>query len=152
MAAMEPRPIRCRRARRTDAEAVLALLDGGAGPGWELNRAGRHRFRQLVADLGADCYVAVRDETVVGLVHVTYARHLLDGQRATVELLLAAPGEGAVPEALAHLLGERARRRRCRAIDWRGPADDATARAVAERLGARAVGEHLRVEIPAAAD
>jgi hypothetical protein len=30
------------------------------------DRAGLHRFRRLVADLGADCYVAVVDETVVG--------------------------------------------------------------------------------------
>src|SRR5512143_3371571 len=90
-AAMDGRPIRCRRARRTDAEAVFALLDHGAAPARPRDRAGRHRFRQLVADLGADCYVALIDETVVGLVHVTYARHLLDGQRATVELLLGPP-------------------------------------------------------------
>src|SRR5512139_1710981 len=71
-AAMDGRPIRCRRARRTDAEAAFALIDQGAAAP-PLDRAGRHRFRQLVADLGADCYVALIDETVVGLVHVTYA-------------------------------------------------------------------------------
>lgn len=147
---MIPRPIRCRRARRTDAAAVLALLGAGAGTAWQLDRAGRHRFRQLVGDLGADCYVALIDETVVGLVHVTYARHLLDGQRATVELLLAAPaGHGReVGLALARLVDERARRRHCRTVDWREPVRDEAGRAFAEGLGARAVGDHWRVEIP----
>lgn len=147
---MIARPIRCRRARRTDAAAVLALLDAGSGTAWQLDRAGRHRFRQLVADLGADCYVALIDEAVVGLVHVTYARHLLDGQRATVELLLAAPAERGreVGRALARLVDERARRRHCRTIDWREPVGDEAGRAFAEHLGARAVGDHWRVEIP----
>ncbi len=151
---MESRPIRCRRARRPDADAVFALLAGNGGPGSERDRAGRHRFRQLVADLGADCYVAVADDMIVGLVHVTYARHLLDGQRATVELLLVAPDQraGDAGAALAGLVVERARRRGCRFIDWREPAHDLSAQAFAARLGARAVGDHLRVEIPGPAE
>ena len=150
---MEGRPIRCRRARRTDAEVVLALLDGRS-PAWQLDRAGRHRFRQLVADLGADCYVALIDEIVVGLVHVTYARHLLHGQRATLELLLVAPGGPAdeIARALARLVAERVRRRNCRFIDWREPAADAAAQAFADQLGARSAADHLRVEIPGPAE
>lgn len=151
---MNGRPIRCRRARRTDAEAVLALLDGRSSATWQLDRAGRHRFRQLVADLGADCYVAVIDEEVVGLVHVTYARHLFDGQRATVELVLV-NADGPGPEiiaALASLVEDRARRRNVRAIDWRDPIGDANAQALADQLGAHSTGEHLWVEIPGPAE
>ena len=150
---MDGRPIRCRRARRTDAEAAFALIDQGAAAP-PLDRAGRHRFRQLVADLGADCYVALIDETVVGLVHVTYARHLLDRQRATVELALVAPNvrDGEVAGALARLVVERARRRNCRFIDCRQPVGDEVARAFADQLGAQPVGDHLRVEIPGAAE
>ena len=79
--------------------------DGAAAAG--ADRAGLRRFRQLVADLGADCYVAVVDEPIVGLVHVTYARHLLDGQQRHLELLVVAPdgrGQG-VGGALARVGG-----------------------------------------------
>jgi len=147
---MEGRPILCRRARRTDVDAVFSLFDGDGGMDRQLDRAGLHRFRRLVADLGADCYVAVVDETVVGLVHVTYARHLLDRQRATVELLRVTADArlGDVGAALARLVAERARRRGCRFIDWREPARDAATQAFATHLGARPVGEHLQVEIP----
>lgn len=141
---MEARPIRCRRARRTDAEAILALLT--AIP--DADRRTRHRFRKLIADLGADCYVATRDEVVIGVVHVTYARHLLDGQRATVELVRGADGhEADVGRALAALVRERARRRDCQRIDWRETPQDAAAAAFAAALGLHGA-ERLRVEIP----
>jgi hypothetical protein len=145
---MEPRPIRCRRARRTDADAIFALLAPAASA--DPDRRTRHRFRKLVADLGADCYVALRDQAVVGVVHVTYARHLLDGQRATVELLRAAGDQqDDVVRALAGLVGERARRRHCQQIDWRDAPAGTAAQAFAQALGARPAGERLRVEIPA---
>jgi hypothetical protein len=90
----------------------------------------------------------------VGLVHVTYARQLLDRQRATVELLRVTADAriGDVGAALARLVAERARRRGCRFIDWREPARDAATQAFAAHLGARPVGEHLRVEIPGAGE
>jgi hypothetical protein len=151
---MQNRPIHCRRLRRTDADAVLALLAGALGTAPRGDRATLHRFRRLVADLGTDCYVAVADEALVGLVHVTYARHLLDRQRATVELLLLAPdplgGDAAV--ALARLVGERVRQRGCRVVDWREPAHDDATRTFATHLGARPAAERLRVEIPAPAE
>jgi GNAT superfamily N-acetyltransferase len=130
------------------------MIDGGATTARSMDRAHLHRFRQLIADLGADCYVALLDETVVGLVHVTYARHLLDRQRATVELLLLAPnGHGReVGGTLARLVVERARRRNCRFIDWREPVGDETARACADQVGAQPVGDRLRVEIPRTAE
>jgi hypothetical protein len=147
---MQVRPIRCRRVRRTDNEAVFALLDAAGVSRPAADRAGRHRFRRLVADLGGDCYVALADETVVGVVHVTYARHLIDGQRATVELLAvdrAHPADEVVG-ALARLVAARAERRGCRIVDWRDPADSVATRALAAHLGARPIGQHLRVEIP----
>ncbi|MBX3023853.1 hypothetical protein KF840_02985 [bacterium] len=142
---MEARPIRCRRARRTDAGAIFALLTAAAPA--PADRATRHHFRKLVADLGADCYVALRDGTVVGVVHVTYARHLLDGQRATVELVRAS--EDDVARALAALVRERAARRHCLLIDWRDAPEDGAAEAFASALGARRIGATVRVEIPA---
>lgn len=150
---MHPRPICCRRLRRLDAEAAFALLEASGLAVPADDRARRHRFRLLAADLGSDCYVALADETVVGLVHVTYSRHLLDGQRATLELLLVAPGRpvDVVVDALATLVAERARRRGCRSIDWRDPLRGAVADAFAVRLGAVSAGDHLRVEIPASA-
>lgn len=147
---MHPRPIRCRRLRRTDADAVFALLEAAGLGDAAADRTRRHRFRLLAADLGGDCYVATIDETVVGVAHITYARHLLGGQRATVELLAvdpARPGAETVG-ALAALLAERARRRGCRTIDWRDPPADDAGRRFALVLGAAAIGEHLRVEIP----
>lgn len=146
---MEARPIRCRRARRTDADAIFALLATAAPP--PRDRAVRHHFRKLVADLGADCYVAQCDGTVIGVVHVTYARHLIDGQRAMIELVRAAPERpGDVGRALAALVRERAARRHCTLIDWRDAPQGEAAEAFARALGARRAGDQLRVEIPAA--
>ena len=150
---MLKRSVRCRRVRRTDADAVFALLEAAGDTIPSPDRARLHRFRQLVADLGSDCYVAVADEQVVGMVHVTYARHLLGRQLATVELLLAAdPRGGDAATALADLVGARARQRGCRFIDWREPARNEAMRAFAAHLGARPVAERLRVEIPEPAE
>ena len=143
------RPIRCRRVRRTDADAVFALLAASGGPIPPRDRSSRHRFRLLVADLGGDCYVAVADETVVGLVHVTYARHLIDRQRATIEVLLAAaPRREDTAAALAALVRERAGRRGCRVIDWREPVRDDAMQAFTALLGARPADPRPRVEMP----
>lgn len=72
------------------------------------------RFRRLVADLGADLYVATRREAVAGCVHVTYSRQLLTGHRARIDLLAAAPQEPeAVVRALLETAIQRARRRDC---------------------------------------
>lgn len=149
---MHDRPIRCRRIRRSDADAVLALL-GLAGEGRPAPpRAVLRRLRHVVADLGADCYVATVDEVVVGVVHLTYARRLDRGQRATLETLVVAParrGRG-VGAALAATALARARRRECDAIDWRGGAgDDAreTGEAFLIRMGWHSAGPGLRIDL-----
>lgn len=150
---MYPRPIHCRRLRRTDAAAVFALLAAAGGAAPPADRHHRHRLRQVVADLGSDCYVALVDETVAGLVHVTYARQLVGGPRARVERLLLDPADdgAAVPRALAALVAARARRRGCAAIEWRGPATGAAA-AFAAGLGVTRAAEHWTVEIPVPAE
>jgi GNAT superfamily N-acetyltransferase len=149
---MPLRPIRLRRIRRTDFAAVQALLAGmdGAADGGE--RAVRSRFRRLVADLGADIYLATIDEAVCGLVHVTYARHLLGPARATLELLVvaAAARRRGVGRALLAYAGSRARRRGCHALVSRGVPDDA--RGFFARIGWREAGTQLQFDLPAGAD
>ena len=113
-----------RRARRTDFDAVAALLGiaGEAEPG----RQELRRFRRVVADLGSDFYVAVQDSVVVGFVHVTYARQVFAPPRARVERLESAAGErrDGIRQALTRLAQERAMRRGCSAIDLTAASGD----------------------------
>lgn len=115
---MFPQPIRHRRARRTDFDAIREILLASALPDLNSQRGGRRRFRNLVADLGADLYLAEIDGRVQGLVHITYSRHLLGETRARIELLAVAPavrGRGAGRSLLA-LAAARARKRGCAAL------------------------------------
>ena len=84
---MLPRPIRHRRARRTDFDAIAAILAASGLPAPAPERAGLRRFRRLVADLGTDLYVAETDARVLGIVHVTYVRPVSGAPRARLELL-----------------------------------------------------------------
>ncbi|HUI24629.1 MAG TPA: hypothetical protein VL403_00995, partial [Candidatus Kryptonia bacterium] len=85
---MVARPIRIRRGRRTDFGAVMGLLAGNAAAVPPPDRASLRRFRQLVADLGGDFYLATMDERVVGVAHVTYARQLASAPLATLATLV----------------------------------------------------------------
>lgn len=112
-------------------------------------RALLRRVRHVIADLGADCDVATIDEVVVGVVHVTYARRIETGQRATIETLIVDParrGRG-VGAALAQAAIARARRRRCDAIEWRGVPGDDAGQAFLMRMGWRSAGPVLRLEL-----
>src|SRR5262249_30860791 len=91
-AAMLPRPIRHRRGRRTDFVEIAGILAASEVPAPVPDRATLRRFRRIVSDLGADFYVALLDERLVGFVHVTYARQLAEAPRARVEALVVAPG------------------------------------------------------------
>jgi N-acetylglutamate synthase-like GNAT family acetyltransferase len=149
---MELPPIRHRRARRTDADAVRTLLSDAGIERPPDDRAGLRRFRHLVADLGGDLYLAERDARLVGLVHVTYSRHLLEGQRATLALLVVTPiarrrGVGA---GLVALATARARRRGCPVLACPGSdaADDG--RDWLRRLGWHEAGTHLLVDLAGA--
>jgi hypothetical protein len=113
--------LRVRRGRRDDLVAVCAVL--GVVPPAHLPRG----LRRLLADLGADVYVAEEpDGTVVGVVAVTYARSLFRGGMAAV-LDGARTRPPAGPETLAGLVAfaeDRARRRGCRRLTaWPGAAD-----------------------------
>lgn len=150
---MELPPIRHRRARRTDADAVWTLLsDAGIEPPAE-DRSGLRRFRRLVADLSSDLYLAERDARLLGLVHVTYARHLLVGQRATLTLLVVAPvaRRGGVGAGLIDLAAARARRRGCPLLAWPGSDAADGARDWLRRRGWREAGAHLLVDLAGAA-
>ena len=140
---MAARPIRIRRGRRTDFAAVMALLAGSGAPVPPPDRSTLRRFRQLVADLGADLYLATIDERVVGVAHVTYERQLARPPRATLETLVVGElvrGRG-VGTALLRFAADRARKRACGRLQcWLAHADDAHASRFLERAGARPAG------------
>lgn len=146
---MEPRPIRHRRARRTDRAAIDALLSGAGITAGSDERSARSRFRRVVADLGSDLYVATIDEQVVGVVHLTYARHLIDGQRAILELLIVLPAvrRRGVGTALAELAAARAGLRHCRVLTHRAGPLDAGARAFLGHLGWPPGGEQWQIDV-----
>jgi GNAT superfamily N-acetyltransferase len=147
---MLPRPIHHRRARRTDFAATRALLSASGIELPAADRSGLRRFRHLVADLGSDLYVAVRDERVVGIVHVTYARHLLHGWEAELAVLVVAPEErrAGIGRSLAGLAASRARRRGCRRLLCRLELGGADATAFLGALGWRSSGSRFEIDLP----
>jgi GNAT superfamily N-acetyltransferase len=146
---MQAGPIRHRRVRRTDFVAVLDVLSASGLPVPPPDRSALRRFRRLASDLGADFYVALAGERVVGFVHVTYARQLAVGMRGRVEALVVAPAarRDGVGTSLAALARRRARRRGCQdlrcAPDLRGDA----VRPFLARNGWRPEGEEFRVDL-----
>lgn len=143
--------VQIRRARRTDFTAVMSLL---AASGVALpvpDRATLRRFRQLVADLGGDFYLASVDGVVVGLVHVTYARQLAAPPSASLDLLVVASAfrRRDIGAALLAYVEKRARQRGCALFSFvlQDPADVA-ARALLQKGGLAAAGQtfvkHLR--------
>jgi GNAT superfamily N-acetyltransferase len=138
----DPR-IRIRRGRRTDFTAVMHVLAGADTPLPPPDRATLRRFRNLVADLGGDFYVAAVDETLAGLVHVTYARQLRFLAAARLEqLLVAAPFRGrGVGSALLAFAQQRARRRGCATLACLPPPADVPVRAFLAKRGLIPMGE-----------
>jgi GNAT superfamily N-acetyltransferase len=128
-----------RRARRTDFDAIRAILSASGLPAPEPDRAGLRRFRRVVADLGADLYLAVAAARVVGVVHVSYARHLLTGPQARLELLAIAPDarRRGIGRGLATLAAMRARRRGCAVLRCGAAAQSDDASAFLSRAGWR---------------
>ncbi len=110
--------MRIRRARRTDFADVMRLLAEAGRVVPPPDRATLRRFRQLVADLGADVYLAFVDAVLAGLVHVTYARQLVHGPLARIDhLVVAAPlRRRGVGTALLRLALIRANKRGCKAV------------------------------------
>jgi N-acetylglutamate synthase-like GNAT family acetyltransferase len=146
---MQPRPIRHRRARRSDFDAICALVEssGLSAPGPE--RAALRRFRRLVADLGADLYVAEIDARVRGVVHVTYTRHLAHSPQARLELLAVAPEarQRGVGRSLVAVAAARARRRGCAELRCGRAAATGEARAFLLHTGWQRAGEELEFDL-----
>jgi len=94
---------------------VMELLAASGVSVPPADRATLRRFRRVVADLGADLYIAVIDEKIVGIVHATYARQLTTTARAHIEALLVAPAvrRMGIGSSLQAFIIERARRRGC---------------------------------------
>lgn len=112
---MLPRPYRIRRARRTDFVAVMEILSSCHLAVPPPDRATLRRFRNLVADLGSDLYVATVDERLVGVVHTTYARQVATYPFARLELLAVVPDARCqgIGTGLARHAEARARQRDC---------------------------------------
>jgi GNAT superfamily N-acetyltransferase len=110
--------VRIRRSRRTDFTAVMQLLAASGTPVPPPDRATLRRFRNLVADLGADFYLASVDGALAGLVHVTYARQLAAFPAARVEQLVVAPSfrRRGIGSTLLRFAQQRARQHGCAAL------------------------------------
>ena len=147
---MVARPIRIRRGRRTDFTAVLQLLAGSGAAIPPPDRTALRRFRQLVADLGGDLYLATIDERIVGMAHVTYARQLAEAPRATLSTLVveASQRRRGIGTQLLRFAAARARQRACARLhctvvnDGTGPAAD-----FLHHAGARPAGMQFEVSL-----
>jgi GNAT superfamily N-acetyltransferase len=137
--------VHIRRGRRTDFTAVMRLLAASGVAVPVPDRATLRRFRQLVADLGGDFYLALVDDAVVGLVHVTYARQLAAPPSARLDQLVVAPAarRRGIGSALLAFVEQRAHRRGCSAFTCSVPDMDATARAFLDRAGMAADGQRF---------
>ncbi len=143
--------VRLRRARRTDFPAVMQLLASSGQPVPPPDRATLRRFRNLVVDLGADFYLAVVDDTVAGLIHITYARQLCAPPTARVEQLTVGPPfrRRGIGTRLFRLATQRAAQRRCTVLAHALPNSRELARSHSGRSGLDAVGLWVMVQLPA---
>jgi GNAT superfamily N-acetyltransferase len=136
--------VHIRRSRRTDFTAVMGVLAAGGAAVPAPDRATLRRFRQLVADLGGDFYLALVDDVVVGLVHVTYARQLAAPPSALLDQLVVVPAyrRRSIGSALLAFVEQRARRRGCDTLTMAVPhTADIAARAFLDKGGLAASGE-----------
>ena len=150
---MSAQPAHIRRARRTDFTAVMGLLVRSGLPAPPPDRPTLHRFRALVADLGTDFYVAEVDGTLVGLVHVTYARQLAVPPVARLDQLLVAEAfqHRGIASALLAAMERRAHRRgcshmACALVAGAGP----SGRGLLQKHGFRPAGERFELAFDAA--
>ena len=113
--------LRVRRGRRRDLPQLQAVL--GTADDGRLARS----YRRVLADLGADVYVAEEpDGAIVGGVSLVYARSLVrGGLSATLDGVRARrPPAGVLLAGLVAFAEERARRRGCRRLAaWLDAAD-----------------------------
>src|ERR1035437_2703898 len=117
---------RIRRGRRTDFSPVMQVLADSGIPVPPPDRATLKRFRNIVADLGGDFYVALLDDAIVALVHVTYARQLTHGPHARLDQLVVAHQfrRLGIGTALLAFVQQRARKRGCAGFSCTLPAHE----------------------------
>ena len=146
--------VRIRRSRRTDFVAVMHLLAASGVPIPPPDRAALRRFRNLVSDLGADFYLASVEDTLAGLLYVTYARQLTVPPQARLDHLVVAEafrGRG-VGVALLAFAERRARQRGCGALSCALPTASAPLVRFLERGGLQRMGDwfvqELRPDLP----
>lgn len=139
--------LRLRRARRTDFMAVMSLLAGCGIAVPPPDRATLRRFRNLVADLGSDFYLASFDETLAGLVHVTYARQLTTGPAARVDQLVVAENfrRRGIGASLLAFAQARARKRGCATLRY-AVAGEAPTCPFLEAAGLRSKGDWFALD------
>ena len=137
--------VQIRRGRRTDFTAVMELLARSGIPVPPVDRTTLRRFRLIVADLGADFYVATIDGTIVALVHVTYARQLTHGPAAALNRLVVAEAfrGRAIGTSLLDFVQRRARNRGCATFSCVLPATELAHRGFLQNRGLEAKGEWL---------
>jgi hypothetical protein len=110
------------------------------------------RFRRIVADLGADLYVALIGERLVGFVQISYGRDITRGVRGRMESLIVCDDERSreVATALAALAEQRARRRSC--FELSCAPEQRTSNDVSDVLagsGWTRVGQEVRLDLSA---
>ena len=150
---MHVRPIRHRRGRRTDLMEILRLSSQTDEATSVPDRAMLRRFRRIVSDLGNDLYVALIGERLVGIVQITYRRHITLGLRARVESLVVSAAERnhEVVMSLADLAERRAQRRHCFDLSYTATSDSHSVDGVLAANGWVADGRELRLDLSQAA-
>lgn len=112
------------------------------------DRATLRRFRRLVAEQGADLYVAITDDAAVGFIHLTYARQFAGAPRARIESLLTQGEQAQAAGALLLALAlRRARKRGCATLCWLPSQTEPAARGLIEAGGWRPAGEMLYLDL-----
>jgi len=135
--------VHIRRGRRTDFTAVMNVLAASGVAVPPPDRATLRRFRNIVADLGTDLYLAMVDGTVAGFVHVTYARQLTVLPQARLDQLVVAAAfrRRGIGSALLAFARHRARRRGCADLSCALLSGSAPARQFLEKAGLELTGE-----------
>ena len=120
---------RIRRARRTDFTFVMQVLADSGMPIPPPDRATLKRFRNIVADLGTEFYVALLEDTIVAFVLVTYARRLTQAQHARIDHLVVVQKfrRQGVGTALLRFVEQRAQKRGCAILSVCLPGNEVTA-------------------------
>jgi GNAT superfamily N-acetyltransferase len=112
------------------------------------DRVTLRRFRRLVAEQGADVYVALSDDQAVGFIHVTYARQLAGAARARIEaLVVRGPQAQAAGRLLLDLAVRRARKRGCAGFYWLPAGSCDAAHGVIDAGGWRSAGDVLYFDL-----